>query len=192
MPMRQAHEVTPGGTDATNGFVVDFYDQQDTPVAVEELHRLAAVALSRATSPVSQTVGRRARGRTKTAPVQPVQVDVTLVDPARMTELNGEHMGADGPTDVLAFPMDGLDEEHAGVPSFLGDVVICPAVAAGQAAAAGHATRDEMELLLVHGILHLLGHDHAQADERRRMFGLTDAILSTFRSERPTRRGSSS
>lgn len=109
-----------------------------------------------------------------------MELTVLLVDEPAMTELNGRHMGASGPTDVLAFPIDAPGEATGGVPAVLGDVVLCPAVAARQADAdAGEVA--ELELLLVHGVLHLLGHDHAEADERRVMFARTDALLAAFR-----------
>ena len=128
--------------------------------------------------------------------VPPTQVDVTLVDPPAMAALNAEHMGSQGPTDVLAFPLEDFDpdatppptgiepargvEGSASAPSLLGDVVLCPAVAAAQAADGGHSAAAELDLLLVHGILHLLGHDHAEEGERARMFSLTDEILAGF------------
>lgn len=157
-----------GDTAAT--IVVEFYDEQARQVAADDLGRLALFALD---SVWSRTSGGGAS----------TQVDVTLVDTARMTELNRAHMGASSHTDVLAFPMDAPGEGHEGVPSILGDVVICPDVAAMQARAAGHGVHDELELLLVHGILHLVGHDHVERSEREAMFGLTDEILSAFRSK---------
>ena len=101
-----------------------------------------------------------------------------------MTELNHRWMDGDGPTDVLAFPMDEAASTTAPArpngaePALLGDVVLCPEVAAKQAAAAGHATADELHLLTVHGILHLLGYDHAEPDEEREMFGLQAKLLT--------------
>jgi probable rRNA maturation factor len=106
------------------------------------------------------------------------------VDEATMAELNGQWMGKDGPTDVLAFPMDELrpglvdEEPEEGV---LGDLVLCPAVAARQGETAGHGTEAELELLTVHGILHLLGYDHAEPEEHREMFGLQDELLAAWR-----------
>ncbi len=112
-----------------------------------------------------------------------MELNVLCVDADAMTELNVAHMGADGPTDVLAFPLDAPGEALAGEPSILGDVVLCPEIAARQAAEHGVSEAAELELLLVHGILHLLGHDHADEDERREMFGLTDRLLGAFRGE---------
>lgn len=91
------------------------------------------------------------------------ELALTFVDRGDIAELNAEHMGTQGPTDVLSFPMD--DEELEGVPTLLGDVVISPAVAAAQFADHAGTVDDELALLLVHGILHVLGHDHAEPDE---------------------------
>jgi len=108
------------------------------------------------------------------------ELSVTAVDEAAMAELNGRWMDKEGPTDVLAFPMDEL-RPGDGVEGVLGDLVLCPAVAAQQAGEAGHEVRAELELLTVHGVLHLLGYDHAEPDEHREMFGLQDEILAAWR-----------
>ncbi len=126
------------------------------------------------------------------------ELSVLLVDEQAMTELHVRWMGESGPTDVLAFPMDelwlpqpgGTHAEHAaasepaGAPGLLGDVVICPQVAGQQARQAEHDVADEIELLCTHGILHLLGYDHAEPAEHARMFGLQDRLLASWRSER--------
>jgi probable rRNA maturation factor len=105
------------------------------------------------------------------------ELTLTFVDVAEMTALNVEHMGKAGPTDVLSFPLD--DEPMPGVPTLLGDVVICPAVAADQFADHAGTFDDELALLVVHGILHVLGHDHDEPDEtavmRRRERELLEA-----------------
>ena len=110
-----------------------------------------------------------------------MEVSLLFVDRNSIAELNAHHMGADGPTDVLAFPMDLPGESRAGEPSILGDVVLCPEIAAEQAPRHGATPTSEMELLVVHGLLHLLGHDHAEPEERTRMFSLTDRLLNEFR-----------
>lgn len=104
------------------------------------------------------------------------EVGLTFVTPSAMTELNTAHMGGTGPTDVLAFPIDGAAADGAG--SMVGDVVVCPVVA--WAGATGHAGSDddELALLVVHGALHLLGHDHAEADERAAMQERERALLA--------------
>ena len=106
-----------------------------------------------------------------------------LVDEAAMEVLHVQWMDLPGPTDVMSFPMDELrpgregEEPDEGV---LGDIVLCPTVAARQAAEAGHATEEELLLLTTHGILHLLGYDHAEPDEEREMFELQRQLLLTF------------
>jgi probable rRNA maturation factor len=109
---------------------------------------------------------------------------IKAVDEATIAELNEQWMGKEGPTDVLAFPMDELrpglldQEPEEGV---LGDLVLCPAIAEQQGATAGHGTVAEIELLTTHGILHLLGYDHAEPEEHRVMFGLQDELLAGWR-----------
>ncbi|NYG60672.1 putative rRNA maturation factor [Nocardioides daedukensis] len=109
---------------------------------------------------------------------------IKAVDEATIAELNERWMDKQGPTDVLAFPMDELrpglvnEEPEEGV---LGDLVLCPDIAAKQAETAGHTAEAEIELLTVHGILHLLGYDHAEPDEHKEMFGLQDQLLAAWR-----------
>lgn len=109
---------------------------------------------------------------------------IKAVDEDTIAQLNEQWMDKQGPTDVLSFPMDELrpglvdSEPEEGV---LGDLMLCPAVAARQAAEAGHSTEAEIELLTVHGILHLLGYDHAEPEEHREMFGLQDELLAEWR-----------
>ena len=114
---------------------------------------------------------------------------VMAVDEATIAELNERWMDKEGPTDVLAFPMDELrpglvdEEPEEGV---LGDLVLCPDIAARQGEAAGHGTLAEIELLTTHGILHLLGYDHAEPEEHAEMFGLQDEILGEWRAAAAT------
>jgi probable rRNA maturation factor len=114
------------------------------------------------------------------------ELSILLVDIDYMTELNHRWMGSEGPTDVLAFPMDELhdqrdDIEHPDAPpTLLGDVVLCPVVAEKQARKAGHSTEDELHLLCTHGILHLLGYDHGDATEEQQMFGEQGRILAAW------------
>ena len=91
------------------------------------------------------------------------ELTLTFVDDVEIADLNAEYMGQSGPTDVLSFPMD--DEPMAGVPTLLGDIVICPEVAASQFAEHAGTFDDEVALLVVHGVLHVLGHDHAEVAE---------------------------
>jgi probable rRNA maturation factor len=112
---------------------------------------------------------------------------IKLVDEDTIASLNEHWMEKEGPTDVLAFPMDELrpglldEEPEEGV---LGDLVLCHAIAEKQAAQAGHATADEVDLLTVHGILHLLGYDHAEPEEHREMFGLQARLLAEWQGAR--------
>ena len=111
------------------------------------------------------------------------ELSVVCVDPDAMAELHLEWMAEPGPTDVLSFPMDELRPGKPGeqLPEgLLGDVVLCPAVAAEQAAARGHSTEHELRILLAHGILHLLGYDHAVPAEEAEMFALQLAIVTRF------------
>jgi probable rRNA maturation factor len=109
---------------------------------------------------------------------------IKAVDEPTIAQLNEQWMEKEGPTDVLAFPMDELrpglvnEEPEEGV---LGDLVLCPDVAEKQAAATGHSAEAEVELLTVHGILHLLGYDHAEPEEHAEMFGLQDELLAAWR-----------
>jgi probable rRNA maturation factor len=109
-----------------------------------------------------------------------MEVSLLLVDEQTIADLNKQHLGKDGPTDVLAFPIDEPGESLPDVPSMLGDVVLCPAVATEQAAGLGRTAHQEMQLLVVHGILHLLGMDHATPEEEQEMFGLTDVLLASY------------
>lgn len=109
---------------------------------------------------------------------------ITAVDEDTIAQLNEKWMGAEGPTDVLAFPMDELRPGAAGeepAEGLLGDLVLCPLVAERQGRDVGHGAVAELELLTVHGILHLLGHDHAEPEEHRAMFALQDRLLAAWR-----------
>jgi probable rRNA maturation factor len=109
-----------------------------------------------------------------------MELSLLLVDEATIAELNEQHLGKVGPTDVLAFPIDEPGETPPDEPAILGDVVLCPAVAEAQAAGLGRTTQQELRLLTVHGILHLLGMDHADPGEERAMFALTDQLLAGY------------
>lgn len=118
------------------------------------------------------------------------ELSVLLVDEIAMTALHEKFMDEPGSTDVLSFPMDELragTPDRASEEGVLGDVVICPAVAARQGKQAGHSMEVELRLLLTHGILHLLGHDHAEPDEHKAMFGLQAQLLALWEGERNAR-----
>jgi probable rRNA maturation factor len=115
------------------------------------------------------------------------ELSILLVDVEAMEQLHVQWMEEPGPTDVLAFPMDELrptKEDEEPHPGLLGDVVVCPAVAETQAREAGHSTAAEIELLTTHGILHLLGYDHAEPEDREEMFGLQRDLLAAWAASR--------
>jgi probable rRNA maturation factor len=142
--------------------VVGLDDQQTPPVDVTAWAALARSVLV-------------AEGITHDA-----ELNLTFVDRAEMTDLNRTHMGGDGPTDVLSFP---LDDDPAAVPTgqprLLGDIVICPEVVADQAPG---AFDDEMALMVVHGVLHILGMDHADAADAAEMKAAEQRHLADWRS----------
>jgi probable rRNA maturation factor len=133
-------------------------------------------------------------GQMETHPL--ADLSMLLVDEAHMTNLHEKWMEEPGPTDVLSFPMDelrphsmagpnrsrGRDGDEAE-PVLLGDVVLCPQVAEAQAREHGHSAQAELELLTVHGVLHLLGYDHADPEEEAEMFGLQNELLRDWRAE---------
>lgn len=110
-------------------------------------------------------------------------LSIVFVDVGPMEELHVQWMDEPGPTDVLSFPMDELRPgsiERQTPPGLLGDIVVCPQVAETQAQTAGHSTVDEILLLVTHGILHLLGFDHAEPEEHKEMFDLQRDLLLSF------------
>lgn len=110
------------------------------------------------------------------------ELSISLVDEPEMSALHIQWMDEEGPTDVLSFPMDEIrPKSRAQGPGMLGDVILCPDFAAKQALEAGHSLQEELELLTVHGILHLLGFDHRQAQEKSEMFSLQDSYLAEWR-----------
>jgi probable rRNA maturation factor len=132
-----------------------------------------------------------ARFALETMQVNPsVELAITAVGLDAMTELHERWMDEPGPTDVMAFPMDSLAEDSRRPdapdlgPALLGDVVLCPAFAKDQARTAGHTLADELHLLTVHGVLHLLGYDHLEPADEREMFSLQDRLLAQWRQGR--------
>lgn len=115
------------------------------------------------------------------------ELSIQIVGTDVMTDLHVRYLDEEGPTDVMSFPMDELRPGREGEvsdPGMLGDVVLCPDVASQQARAAGHSTHEELLLLTVHGILHLLGFDHAEPAEEKEMFDLQRRLLLTFLASR--------
>ncbi len=119
------------------------------------------------------------------------ELAIVLVDEGAMEQLHVQWMDEPGPTDVLSFPMDELrpgSEDEPTPAGLLGDIVVCPQVAVEQARAAGHSALEEMLLLTTHGILHLLGFDHAEPEDEKEMFGIQrDVLLGFALSERARR-----
>jgi probable rRNA maturation factor len=127
-----------------------------------------------------------------------VELSLIFVDPPTIADLNRRFLDEDGPTDVLAFPMDddvtvagrqpdqggrgpGAPAEAAEPPQLIGDVVVCPAVAAAQAEVSGRTLDDELALLVVHGVLHLLRYDHDAPDDEAAMRAREQELLRAFR-----------
>jgi len=132
------------------------------------------------------SVARFTLGRLQVHPA--AELSMVLVDSPTMAELHVQWMNLPGPTDVMAFPMDELrpggrpDAAEFG-PSMLGDIVLCPPFAAKQAREAGHSLDDELHLLTVHGVLHLVGYDHAEPAEEQEMFRLQNQLLAEWQGE---------
>lgn len=151
---------------------IAFSDEQDDPLPSEALLELAGLAMEAEGLPES------------------TQLSVALIGESRMAELNGEYMGKKGPTDVLSFPIEDFssgmpDRDEDSPPLLLGDIVICPDVVFGNAEAAGVRFEDEMALMVVHGLLHLLGHDHVMEEEAEAMEQREREILALVGRERP-------
>lgn len=110
------------------------------------------------------------------------ELSISLVDEDEMSTLHMQWMDEPGPTDVLSFPMDEMKpNSSSNGPGLLGDIVLCPDFAEPQAKNAGQSLQSELELLTVHGILHLLGFDHREAEEEKVMFGLQEKYLKEWR-----------
>jgi len=157
---------------------VDVLDESGTDTDVEELSVLARFVMQR----------MRLHPR--------AELCLRLVDEDTIATLNAQWMDKQGPTDVLAFPMDELTPGHADgdvddLPDgYLGDLALCPTVAAAQASEHGNSAAEETRLLTVHGILHLLGYDHGELDEHREMFDLQARLFADWeavREQRPDR-----
>lgn len=126
--------------------------------------------------PESALLERAARFTLELQP-DSAEADITIVltDDQQLHELNRDFLGVDAPTDVLSFPASEEDPETGA--SYLGDILISIPRAAQQALAAGHPVEAEVQLLVVHGVLHLLGHDHAEAEEKVLMWNEQARVL---------------
>ncbi|MCP4303769.1 MAG: rRNA maturation RNase YbeY [bacterium] len=151
---------------------ITFKDEQDDPLPTEKLVELAELAMAAESLPAT------------------TQLAISLIDNAAMAELNSVHMGKTGPTDVLSFPIEDFSGgvevgDIDGPPLLLGDIFICPAVVRANATATGVAFEDEMALMVVHGVLHLLGRDHMIEAEAEAMEQREREILALVGRERP-------
>jgi probable rRNA maturation factor len=106
------------------------------------------------------------------------ELTLVLTDDARLRELNRDYLGIDAPTDVLSFPASETDPETGA--RYIGDILISIPYAAKSAAKVGHPVESEVQLLVVHGVLHLLGHDHAEPEEKARMWKAQREILKSL------------
>ena len=137
--------------------------REPEPLELTAFERLAAFALEREEAPDA------------------VELSIALVSLAEMTELNGRYREKEGPTDVLSFPCDDpCAVVEPGEPVALGDVVIAPEVAEAQAAEYGHSVEEELNLLLVHGVLHLLGYNHESDEDAAVMQARERAVLQAW------------
>lgn len=147
-------------------------------VAVDDRQTFADLDASRWASLVALALAHEGVGAN-------AEVGLTFVDVEEMTSLNVDHMGGSGPTDVLAFPIDGWNDadvlapDAAAPPAMIGDIVVCPAIA-DRSTSDSQTLDDELALLVVHGALHLIGHDHYEADERDRMQARERVLLGAF------------
>jgi probable rRNA maturation factor len=106
------------------------------------------------------------------------ELSIVMTDDARLQDLNKDYLGIDAPTDVLSFPASETDPQTGA--RYIGDILISVPRAQSQAEAAGHALESEVQLLVVHGVLHLLGHDHAGPEEKKRMWQAQAEILKSL------------
>ena len=150
-----------------------FADEQDEPIVTDELLRLAELVLEQ--EGLESETG----------------ASLVLIDEIQMAELNEAHMGKSGPTDVLSFPIEASTpgvppmRSPGGPPIELGDVFIAPTIVGVNAERHGAAFEDELSLMVVHGLLHLLGWDHETEDEATRMEARESELLSLVGRVRP-------
>ncbi len=142
---------------------IEVHVEGDWPIEEEQLRRAALATLLHQQAP-------------------PAEVAIVISDDESLQELNRRFRGVDAPTDVLAFPDDtrGPFVGAPGFPRYLGDVVISYPRAREQAEQAGHSVEAELQLLVVHGVLHLLGHDDQSGPERAKMWAAQEAILKAL------------
>ena len=152
---------TPEADDATYIGVIDKRLEKNSEINLEALEKFAKKIVE------------------ETAPTKrPLEMNVILLDPEEISELNEKHLSKSGPTDVLAFPIDEPDSEADDPVYLMGDVCICPEVAAHQAKEKDLNFEDEIALLLTHGILHLLGYDHYEESAEVEMKKMEKSLIA--------------
>lgn len=144
-------------------FFVDIQIEQEIAVGVEALLETAVI-----TTLQQQQI----------AP--PAELSVLLTDDSQIQQLNRDYRYVDSPTDVLSFPAGDDIPPIPDLPRYLGDIAVSVPFAKRQAAASGHALLAELQLLVVHGVLHLLGHDHAEPEEKAAMWEAQTAVMTQF------------
>jgi probable rRNA maturation factor len=145
--------------------------ESDFPFPTHLLERAAQATLAWESASLLAKFQEQAPG----LQTQSLELSIILTDEARLQELNLNYLGIDAPTDVLSFPASETDPETGA--RYIGDILISLPRAQAQADAAGHPLEAEVQLLVVHGVLHLLGHDHAQAEEKARMWQAQAEVL---------------
>jgi probable rRNA maturation factor len=105
-------------------------------------------------------------------------LSIVLTNDAQLRQLNRDYLGIDAPTDVLSFPASEMDPETGA--KYLGDVLVSIPRAEGQAQTAGHPLEAELQLLVVHGVLHLLGYDHAEPEDKAKMWAVQAQVLESI------------
>ena len=144
-----------------SAYEIDVFDEVDAGTEVEALLRTTARAAL-----LHEGIGA------------PAGLSLLLADDATLHDLNQQYLGVDAPTDVLSFPAG--EPEPGDQENYLGDIAISVPRAAAQAAAGGHAREAELQLLTVHGVLHLLGHDHAEPEQKEAMWRAQADILAAL------------
>jgi probable rRNA maturation factor len=150
---------------------VQFYeglDEMQTDLAEDERRAQLTAKLAHAAEETLRMAGA----------AEPADLTLVLSNDEQLHQLNRQFLEIDAPTDVLSFPAGDTDPDSDTL--YLGDVILSYPRAAQQAAAAGHTTDDELQLLVVHGVLHLLGHDHAEPEEKDTMWSIQARILDAL------------
>lgn len=109
----------------------------------------------------------------------PAELTIVMDQDDKIQELNKEYLGNDAPTDVLSFPSGGEIDPETGA-QYLGDIMISFPYAQRQALSLGNSVKDEIQLLVIHGVLHLLGYDHLEDEDKAEMWQIQEALLTSL------------